>query len=297
MLGTGGGQHSGDEAMTQPTLDSVSNSRITEGHTEPILDAARANDALIGPRGDQPRSVSGPHFEVPARRAIDGTFDGPFAEFARRIRAELAPTGVLEDLLASRLVAASWRVNEALLSRSGGERLDEADVAELEMSLGRAVDSFARARSSRHLRWGASNPSENLNLGVPFSVDFLADCEDHDETLSEDLGWSRRFETPNDRSFDVDAEDVESEVDIPDPSELWRDRLTFDTEISDRSPVVKGTWITVGQIVSLVVDGWSWADILRTHPELTEADIRACLAYSVEEEGSGRLGDGEAVKD
>lgn len=62
----------------------------------------------------------------------------------------------------------------------------------------------------------------------------------------------------------------------------WQDRLAFDDGISDVSPVVKGTWITVGQIVSLIVDGFTWADILRSHPELTEDDIRICLTYATE---------------
>src|SRR4051794_18638787 len=44
---------------------------------------------------------------------------------------------------------------------------------------------------------------------------------------------------------------------------LWRAHLTFDPGVSDHSPVVRGTWITVGQVISRIVDGWSWADILR----------------------------------
>lgn len=62
-------------------------------------------------------------------------------------------------------------------------------------------------------------------------------------------------------------------------------RLVFDPEISESSPIVKGTWITVSHVVSLVVDGWTWADIIRVHPELTEDDIRACLAHQIETEG------------
>jgi uncharacterized protein (DUF433 family) len=65
-----------------------------------------------------------------------------------------------------------------------------------------------------------------------------------------------------------------------------RDRLTFDPTVSDSSPVVRGTWITVGQVVTRIVDGWSWSDILRAHPELWEDDIRACLSFTVEDEGS-----------
>ena len=64
----------------------------------------------------------------------------------------------------------------------------------------------------------------------------------------------------------------------------WRTRLVFDPSVSDHSPVVRGTWITVGQVISRIVDGWTWADILRAHPELDEEDIRACLDYTCEDE-------------
>lgn len=76
------------------------------------------------------------------------------------------------------------------------------------------------------------------------------------------------------------SETDDEKVSIP----PWQDRLTFNFDVSESSPVVKGTWVTVGHIVSLIVDGWTWADILRTHPELTEDDIRVCLAYTVESE-------------
>ena len=62
----------------------------------------------------------------------------------------------------------------------------------------------------------------------------------------------------------------------------WRDRLLFDPWVSEDSPVVRGTWITAAQVVSLIVEGWSWRDVLRAHPELTEDDVRSCLSYAVE---------------
>jgi uncharacterized protein (DUF433 family) len=31
------------------------------------------------------------------------------------------------------------------------------------------------------------------------------------------------------------------------------------------------------------LDGWTYADIIRTHPNLTEADIRSCIAYNINE--------------
>ncbi len=67
----------------------------------------------------------------------------------------------------------------------------------------------------------------------------------------------------------------------------WQDRLSWESSISEASPTIRGTWITVDQVVSRIVDGWSWIDILRAHPELSENDIRACLSYSVEENSMG----------
>jgi uncharacterized protein (DUF433 family) len=67
-------------------------------------------------------------------------------------------------------------------------------------------------------------------------------------------------------------------------AERWGGRLQFDLSVSEDSPVIKGTWVTASQVVSLIVDGWTWSDILRTHPELTEDDIRVCLAFTVAEE-------------
>lgn len=67
-------------------------------------------------------------------------------------------------------------------------------------------------------------------------------------------------------------------------SDSWRERLTFDASVSAEWPVVQGTWITVDQVISRVVDGWSWDDLIRVYPELTVDDIRACLTYAIEDE-------------
>ncbi len=84
----------------------------------------------------------------------------------------------------------------------------------------------------------------------------------------------------------IEPEDTFTDAPAPtDVSHLWQDRLQLLPEVSATSPVVLGTAITVRRVVSLVVDGHSWTEIKRLHPELTDADIRACLAYCVEEEG------------
>ncbi|MFO0956972.1 MAG: DUF433 domain-containing protein [Isosphaeraceae bacterium] len=70
----------------------------------------------------------------------------------------------------------------------------------------------------------------------------------------------------------------------PLPATPWQGRLVIDANISETSPVVVGTYITTRHVASLVIDGWSWAEILRAHPELVDDDIRACLAYAIEED-------------
>lgn len=64
----------------------------------------------------------------------------------------------------------------------------------------------------------------------------------------------------------------------------WQDRLTFDPAVSESSPVVKGTQVTVAHLIDMVVDGHTWSDILRIHPELDEGDIQACLTYATSQD-------------
>ena len=61
-------------------------------------------------------------------------------------------------------------------------------------------------------------------------------------------------------------------------------RLVMNPDVSPTSPVVRGTWLAATYVASLVAGGWTWADILRTHPELTEDDIRACITYAADAE-------------
>jgi uncharacterized protein (DUF433 family) len=64
------------------------------------------------------------------------------------------------------------------------------------------------------------------------------------------------------------------------------DSLVIDPSVSETSPCVRGTWVTVDQIVTMIVDGYTWSDILRRCPELTEDDIRTCISYAIQQEQS-----------
>lgn len=64
----------------------------------------------------------------------------------------------------------------------------------------------------------------------------------------------------------------------------YRDRIAIDPEIRFGKPCVRGTRITVGDVLSYLASGMREADILTDFPQLTGDDIRACLAFAAERE-------------
>jgi uncharacterized protein (DUF433 family) len=49
-------------------------------------------------------------------------------------------------------------------------------------------------------------------------------------------------------------------------------------------PCVRGLRITVGDVLGWIAAGMSWAEIKDDYPDLTDDDIRACLAYAADRE-------------
>jgi uncharacterized protein (DUF433 family) len=64
----------------------------------------------------------------------------------------------------------------------------------------------------------------------------------------------------------------------------YRNRIVIDPEIRFGKPSVKGTRITVGDVLSYLASGMSEQQILADFPKLAEDDIRACLAFAAERE-------------
>jgi uncharacterized protein (DUF433 family) len=60
------------------------------------------------------------------------------------------------------------------------------------------------------------------------------------------------------------------------------DRISINPKICHGQPCVKGTRIMVWLIVQYLANGDSVEDILTAYPNLTQEDIRACLAYAAE---------------
>ena len=62
------------------------------------------------------------------------------------------------------------------------------------------------------------------------------------------------------------------------------ERIAIDPSVRFGKPCVRGTRISVGDILEYLASGTSEDEILSDFPQLTRDDIRACLAYAAERE-------------
>lgn len=62
----------------------------------------------------------------------------------------------------------------------------------------------------------------------------------------------------------------------------WRDRISINSNVCHGRPCIKGTRIWVSLILDLLAGGESIEEILKSYPQLTEEDVRACIAYGAE---------------
>lgn len=62
------------------------------------------------------------------------------------------------------------------------------------------------------------------------------------------------------------------------------DRISIDPAVRSGKPCVRGTRITVGDILGYLAGGMSESELLADFPQLTLDDIRACLTYAAERE-------------
>ncbi|GAC1466655.1 MAG: hypothetical protein NVSMB9_07440 [Isosphaeraceae bacterium] len=227
-------------------------------------------------------------YDVGSGRVSGSDLD--FSAFSNTLRDELSPESSLEDVLADRVILAAWRLR--LISRDETESLQQdaellpiaRETLRVECSLETALDLLHTARRHREPRWGrAVHPVSNVNASPPEVDDFSQVLDDADYSNE----WPTIPGDESDRTDDENLYGTDEDQEVSGSPPTWTGRLIFDFNVSDTSPVVKGTWVTVGHVVSLIVDGWSWSDILRSHPELTEDDIRACLSYNVEQDTQG----------
>jgi uncharacterized protein (DUF433 family) len=78
----------------------------------------------------------------------------------------------------------------------------------------------------------------------------------------------------------------------PPPTPYWTtlvamsllDRIAIDPQVRFGKPCVRGTRISVGDVLGYLAGGMGEDEILRDFPQLERDDIRACLAYAAERE-------------
>lgn len=61
-------------------------------------------------------------------------------------------------------------------------------------------------------------------------------------------------------------------------------RITTDPEVRFGKPCVRGTRITVGEVLGFLATGQSEADLLAEFPQLTHDDVLACFGFAAERE-------------
>mgnify|MGYP003610444462 CR=1 FL=1 len=61
-------------------------------------------------------------------------------------------------------------------------------------------------------------------------------------------------------------------------------RITIDPTVRFGKPCVRGTRLTVGDVLGTLASGSTEAELLEDFPQLTHEDVLACLAFAAERE-------------
>jgi len=61
-------------------------------------------------------------------------------------------------------------------------------------------------------------------------------------------------------------------------------RITIDPAVRFGKPCVRGTRLTVGDVLETLASGSSEAQLLEDFPQLTHEDVLACFAFAAERE-------------
>ncbi|MCE0521904.1 MAG: DUF433 domain-containing protein [Methylacidiphilales bacterium] len=64
----------------------------------------------------------------------------------------------------------------------------------------------------------------------------------------------------------------------------YRQRITLDPLIRSGKPCVRGTRITVADVLDYLGGGMTVAEVLEDFPDLTAEDIQACLSFAADRE-------------
>jgi len=69
----------------------------------------------------------------------------------------------------------------------------------------------------------------------------------------------------------------------------YSDKITIDPNIRFGKPCVKGTRITVYDVLGWLASGMTYDQIIHDYQEVSLEDIKACLAYAADREHKLRI--------
>ena len=64
----------------------------------------------------------------------------------------------------------------------------------------------------------------------------------------------------------------------------YRDRITINPEVRSGKPCIKGTRITVYDVLEYLASNMTEKEILEDFPSLTREDLKACIVFAAERE-------------
>lgn len=64
----------------------------------------------------------------------------------------------------------------------------------------------------------------------------------------------------------------------------WQERISIDPAIRSGKPCVRGTRITVYDVLEYLAGGMTEQEIVTDFPRLTSDDVRACLSFAAARE-------------
>jgi len=64
----------------------------------------------------------------------------------------------------------------------------------------------------------------------------------------------------------------------------WQERISVDPTMRSGKPCIRGTRITVYDVLEYMAGGMTESEIVADFPDLTVDDIRACLAFAAARE-------------
>jgi len=71
--------------------------------------------------------------------------------------------------------------------------------------------------------------------------------------------------------------------------ENWHERISINPNIRFGKPCIKGTRISVGDVLAWLSHGMTHSEIIEDFPELTELDILAALSFASQREQTSKI--------